>query len=105
MLKDGAGRIYGDLSEIAHFAKPQVGELLHVFEKGELVGPSLYPVYNERSHACFDLQAFIAIYFVAWFIEKLHGWYPAYNNTEDRELVGYIVAIANKAGVIRLPSK
>jgi hypothetical protein len=104
VLKGPAGRVYGQLSEVAHFSKPEVGELLHVLEKGELVGPSLLPAYTDKSHACFDIQAFIAIYFLAWLVEKLPAWYPAYDNTKDRGLIGYIVVVAKDTGVIRLPA-
>lgn len=105
VLKGGAGRIYGDLSAIAHFAKPEVGELLHVFEKDELVGPSILPVYSDRSHACFDLQSFVSIYFLAWFIEKLHTWYPQYDHTKDKECLACIILTAKDVGVIRFDEK
>lgn len=61
-------------------------------------------IHRADPHPLFR-QAFIAIYFVPWFVEKLPSWYPAYDNSEDRELVGYIVALANEVGVIRLPDK
>ncbi|MDP2970170.1 MAG: hypothetical protein Q8P64_13325 [Deltaproteobacteria bacterium] len=37
VLKKSSGQMYGDLSEVAHFSKPRVAELLHVAEKGELI--------------------------------------------------------------------
>lgn len=35
VLKGAAGKIYGDLSEVAHFSTPRVAELLHIVERGE----------------------------------------------------------------------
>jgi hypothetical protein len=102
VFKAAGGRVYGDLSEVAHFAKPRVGELLHVVEDGALVGPSLLPAYTDRSHACFNVQAFVTLYFLAWLVEKLPSWYPGYDNANDRLLVGYAVVIAKDAGLIQV---
>jgi len=102
VMNKGAGRVYGNLSEVAHFAKPKVTELLHVVENGERCGPSLHPLYSERALACFDLHCYVAIYFLAWFVEKLTAWYPEYVADADKELVGHIAKIAIDAGVIRL---
>jgi len=103
ILKGPAGRMYGDLSEVAHVSTPRVAELLHVVERGELVGPSLLPVYAERSGACFDMSCFVAVYFIAWLVEKLPAWYPGYDNTEDIQLLGQSVMVALDCGVLRKP--
>jgi len=63
--------MYGSLSEVAHFSSPRVGELLHVDERGELIGPSLLPVFTERSFACFDMTQFMAIHFIDWTVRQL----------------------------------
>ena len=76
VLKGGAGRIYGDLSEIAHFSTPRVAEFLNIIERGEATGPSIPNVYSERAVACMDMCHFIALYFQIWMAEKLKGWYP-----------------------------
>lgn len=75
VLKGTSGRMYGDLSEVAHFSKPRVGELLHIAERGELIGPSLLPVFTPNMMACFDMAHFVALYFIGWMVEKLPAWY------------------------------
>lgn len=102
IFNQASGRLYGELSEIAHFAKPRVGELLHVIEEAERVGPNIMPVYSERCIGCYDLQVFLAIYFLGWFTEKLPTWYPGYDNEEDKSTVGYIAMLAQNSGMIEL---
>jgi hypothetical protein len=104
-LQGGAGRIYGDLSEIAHFATPRVAEFLHVFENGSAIGPSLLSVYSERAQACMDLCQFFAIYFQLWLIEKLKEWYPSKNHSELIKALSLTIANALDAGVIQESEK
>jgi hypothetical protein len=100
-LKGGAGRIYGDLSEIAHFSTPRVADFLHIIERGEATGPSLMNVYSERAVACMDMCQFITLYFQMWMVEKLKGWYPdrSYDDLERRLTVSIVTAL--EAGVIK----
>lgn len=102
-FQGAAARMYGDLSEVAHFSTSRVGELLHVVERGELIGPSLLPAFTERSFACFDMVHFVAVYFIAWVVEKLPAWYPGYDNNEDQSLLAKTFILATDAGVLRLP--
>jgi hypothetical protein len=101
VLKGPSRKMYGHLSEAAHFSKPRVTELLHVVEQGELIGPSLLPVINERCFACLDMNCFIALYFIAWIVEKLPVWYPGYDNKVDQKLAIMGFELALKCGVIR----
>ncbi|MGA2337528.1 MAG: hypothetical protein ABSG08_19325 [Terriglobales bacterium] len=103
ILKGTAGRMYGDLSEVAHFSTPRVAELLHVVEHGELVGPSLLPVFTQNGFACFDMVDFVAVYFIAWMLEKLPVWYLGYDNSEDKSLLVETIGLAVDVGVLRLP--
>lgn len=103
IMKGAPGTMYGHLSEVAHFSTPRVAELLHVVQQGELIGPSLVPVYSEQSGACFDMNCFVAIYFIAWMVETLPRWYPGYDNTEAQELLGRTVMNALDCDVIRVP--
>jgi hypothetical protein len=105
ILKGKSGRMYGDLSEVAHFSTPRVAELLHVIEDGELLGPSLLPKYSKESGACFDMNCLVAIYFIAWLVEKLPQWYPSYDNTEDKAILENTALLALKLGVIHLTDK
>ncbi|HEX3036592.1 MAG TPA: hypothetical protein VHT73_15955 [Thermodesulfobacteriota bacterium] len=101
VLKGPSGRMYGHLSEVAHFSKPRVTELLHVVEEGELIGPSLLPVFNEQCFACLDMNCFISLYFIAWIVEKLSIWYPKCDNTEEKKLLIMSFELSLKCGVIR----
>lgn len=103
VLKAGAGRMYGELSEVAHFSTPRVITLLHVAERGELIGPSLLPIHTESGKACIDMEHFVVVYFIAWMVEKLPAWYPGYDNSNDRELLGDTIFLALKSGVLRQP--
>jgi len=93
-------KTYPHLSEVAHFATPRVGNLLHVVEDGELVGPSLHPQYVEAAHGCFDLQALVTIYFLFWFIDKQEAWYPEIDKNENMTLLYSTFQIALDSGVI-----
>jgi len=93
-------KIYPHLSEVAHFATPRVGELLHVVEDGELVGPSLHPQYVKAAHGCFDLQALVTIYFLFWFIDKQESWYPEIDKTEYMAVLYSTFQMALDSGVI-----
>ena len=105
ILKGHAGKMYGELSEVAHFSTPRVAELLHVVERGELVGPSLLPAYSERSGACFEMNCFIAVYFIAWIVDKLPAWYPGYDNTEHKQFLEQSILVALDSGVLRMPEE
>jgi hypothetical protein len=105
VLKGDAARLYGDLSEVAHMSKPRVGELLEIFRHGELIGPSLMPTYSRNSAACFDMNSFIAIYFLAWIVERLPALYSKYNNSEDKRLLAMTLKLALECGVIRIPEE
>jgi len=105
ILKGTSGRMYGDLSEVAHFSTPRVAELLHVVEDGELLGLSLLPQYSKESGACFDMNCFVSIYFIAWLVEKLPSWYLSYDNTEDRLAFANTTLLAVSLGVIHLIDK
>lgn len=99
-FKSVGKKIYPHLSEIAHFATPRVGELLHVVEDGDLVGPSLHPRYTKAAHGSFDLQALISIYFLFWLIEKQKSWYPNVDSTSSMEVLYSVFQIALDSGVI-----
>lgn len=99
-FKSMGKKIYPHLSEIAHFATPRVGELLHVGEDGELVGPSLHPRYTKAAHGSFDLQALVSIYFLFWLIEKQKTWYPNIDSTTNMAVLNSTFEIALDSGVI-----
>lgn len=94
---------YPHLSEIAHFASPRPAELLHVVEPGDgLVGPSMFPLYSEHSHGCYDLQALISLYFLYWLVGKQKEFYPDYNSLPEEKLLLSVHRTALDAGMIRV---
>ncbi len=93
-------QMYPHLSEVAHFATSRVGELLHIVEDGELVGPSLHPQYVQAAHGCFDLQALVTVYFLFWFIDKQESWYPHIDKEESMAVLYSAFQIALDSGVI-----
>jgi hypothetical protein len=101
VLKGESARMYGSLSEVAHFSSPRVAELLHVVESGDLIGPSLIPIFNERCFACLDMNCFISLYFLFWLVEKLPVWYPGYDNSKELRLATAGIELALNTGVIR----
>lgn len=106
VLNKQSGKIYGHLSEVAHFSKPGVSELMHVVEQGDgRIGPSLYPIYHERNFASSDLNCFLAVYFLAWIIAKLSAWYPDSDNKKEQELFVRCLRLARECDVIRFPEE
>ena len=99
-FKSVGKKIYPHLSEIAHFATPRVGELLHVVEDGDLVGPSLHPRYTKSAHGSFDLQALVSIYFLFWLIEKQKSWFPNIDSTSNMAVLYTTFKLALDSGVI-----
>ncbi|SRR6266403_2309289 len=99
------GETYGRLSEVAHFSKPRVSELMHVIQDGERIGPSLHPVFTEHSFACLDMHHFVAIYFLAWITEKGPEWYPEADFKENQTLLYLTIASAKQSGVIHFPAE
>ena len=94
---------YPHLSEIAHFASPNAGELLHILEQeGDLVGPSMMPVYTKAAHACFELQALVSFYFLFWFIGKQRIFYETFDGKAEERLLIAAFETALEAGVIRI---
>lgn len=98
----GGKKLYPTLSEIAHFGTPRVGELLTIkTEMDGRIGPSLYPVYNDNSIACYDRHAFVSIYFSFWLIDFLKKTYgKKYDHTKDESTFYIMVKLAEDCGII-----
>lgn len=95
-------QLYPSLSEIAHFGTPRVGELLTVKSDCDgRIGPSIYPIFNENSFACFDRHAFVSIYFSFWMIEFLKSVYKdKYDSKKDDATFMIMIGIAEECGLI-----
>lgn len=96
--------IYPDLSEIAHFSKANVGNLINIITKNGETGPTLVPVYNSlESLVCYNRHGFVALYFSYWFIEFLKKEYSEkYNGKNDDETFEILIRIARDSGIITL---
>jgi hypothetical protein len=103
LFRHGGGSMYGTLSEVAHFSKPRVAELMRIIQNGERTGPNLHPVFTEHSFACLDMHHFIAIHFLAWITEKIVEWYADSDYIENQALLYRTVALARRIDVIRFP--
>jgi hypothetical protein len=104
-FRHGGGAIYGHLSEVAHFSRPRVSELMHVIQDGERTGPSLHPAFTEHSFACLDLHHFVAIYFLVWITEKLKEWYSTIDVQDALTLLMQTIVFAKSIGVIKFPDQ
>lgn len=105
LFRNGGGEFYGHLSEVAHFSKPRVAELMRVIQAGERISPSLLPEFTDHSFACLDMNHFVAIYFLGWITEKLSEWYLDADYAGERRLFSMTLAYAEKIGVIRFPDR
>ncbi len=103
IFKKAGKQIYPRLSEVAHFGTSQVSEFLKVVEDGDLLGPSLIPAYHDYSLACFDLNCFMAIHFLFWFLDKQKGFHDDFKGEVEQEILRQITHLAYELGVLRLP--
>ena len=103
VLKQGTGRIYGVLSEVAHSATPDIAEYLHVVQSGDQIGPSLMPRFTDKSRLCSDINSFLALFFLAWLVQKLPIWYPAYDITNDMTVLAKTYLLAKDVDLVRFP--
>jgi hypothetical protein len=104
-FKKAGKQMYPRLSEVAHFGTPQVGEFLKVVEDGELLGPSLIPAYHDYALACLDLNSFVAIHFLFWFIDKQKEFHKDFDGQLEEEVLAHIISLAYRLGVIRIPEE
>ncbi|MBR9859986.1 hypothetical protein GYB22_04430 [bacterium] len=98
-------RLYPDLSEIAHFGTPRVGELLSIDSANDgRVGPSLIPIHSEHGIECYNRHAFVSIYFVFWLIQFLKKVYPEYDSTDDDQAFMFVISAAEECNILESPS-
>ena len=101
-LKNMGKSLYKELSEVAHFGTPRVGELINLedIEKGKS-GPSIFPVFSNRLNDVYKKHSFISIYFVFWIINFLKEIYKTdYNSSNDEMIIIEIFHLAKKEGII-----
>jgi len=94
--------LYPKLSAIAHFGTPSVGELLSMFEEGDLAGPNLIPTYQESSLLSNDMNTIISINFIGWLIEKFKVFFEDFDGKEETEILNIIISLAIKNDIIKV---
>lgn len=100
LLTNGTGRIYGRLSEVAHFSTPECTELMGVNVDGSRKGPSLVPQFQEAQFEQMALLHFTGIRFSQWMLRKLVAWYPTADFKLEREIALQAITAAINAGVL-----
>jgi len=87
LLKHGTGRIYGILSEIAHFSTTKPASLLHITKNEDRTGPSHKPHFDEIAIEYFRLNHFLACRFAMWLLKSQKRWYPKEDFDEAEEIM------------------
>lgn len=103
ILTNGTGRIYGHLSEVAHFSTPESTELLGVNIDGERCGPSLHPQFQEAQLGYMEMSQFTGIRFAQWMLKKLTSWYPEADFDLEHHIAFLAIESAVNAGVLVVP--
>lgn len=97
-----AKKAYMDLSEVAHFGRPRVGQLMgyQTAEDGK-AGPSLLPLFTSHAFEIYKTYGAIMTLFVNWLIDFEEKMYVE-NDFIDlhRDLLKMLYASAFKAGVL-----
>jgi hypothetical protein len=100
ILTNGTGRIYGQLSEVAHFSTPESAEIMGVNVEGVRCGPSLNPQFNENAYGYMDLSHFTGVKFAQWMLAKLKEWYPGTDLGFEHDLAIVVIKNAFDAEVL-----
>jgi hypothetical protein len=105
LLINGAGRIYGQLSEVAHFSTPEAAEMLGINSDGVRYGPSLIPNFRESAYGYMDLSHFTGVRFSQWMLGKLRVWHPDMDLSLEHDLVYLAISNAVNAGVLEVSER
>jgi hypothetical protein len=98
-----ASRIYGFLSETAHFSTPDVAELLNIFEKDERIGPSLFPAFHLQALEVYNTNSYIDLTFLLFVIPKMKAFYSDYDLERMNALLLLLLPVMKEAEIIDLP--
>lgn len=100
LLKGAGGRLYGELSQIAHFADSSGMDLLAIQHVGNRVGPNAFPAFHRRAITYWEIAHYLAIEFCIWLQRKLFTWHPDMDFAREIELAGTAIAIAKDIGIL-----
>ncbi|MGB0883842.1 MAG: hypothetical protein ACPGTG_03890 [Flavobacteriales bacterium] len=104
IIKKAGKKLYPELSEVAHFGTPRVGNLLKTknIEEGKS-GPSVFPVFSKTLFEVYKQHSFISIYFLFWingFIKSIYK--EKYDSTSDDTILDNIYKKAVLENIMRL---
>lgn len=104
ILKKPGKKLYPELSEVAHFGSPRVGELIKIKnEDGNKCGPSVFPLFTDTLFEVYKQHSFISIYFMFWIIGFLKEIYKdKYDSFSDESIMEEIFEKAILLDIIRL---
>ena len=105
LLKHGSGRLYGLLSEIAHFSTSDPASLLHISKEGERIGPSHRPHFKEIAVKYFKISHFLTCRFAMWLLQSQKRWYKSDNFDEADQILMTIVTQAFALELITIPKR
>ena len=100
ILTNGTGRVYGHLSEVAHFSTPECAEIMGVNTDGVRFGPSLTPQFHNPAFGYMELSHFTGVRFSQWMLSKLKVWYPKIDLSFEHGLAFLVISNAFDAGVL-----
>ncbi|TRX23637.1 hypothetical protein [Flavobacterium franklandianum] len=105
VFKEVAKVLYRELSEVAHFGKPKVSQLISFRTSDGKNGPSLFPTYKESALICYDKNAFVALYFTHWLIEFTIKHNKEYESEEDENTFSILEKMALDCNIIKTDKK
>ncbi|HCY77645.1 MAG TPA: hypothetical protein DHV28_17170 [Ignavibacteriales bacterium] len=107
ILKKSGKKLYPQLSEVAHFGTPRVGELIRKNIKEEnKFGPSVFPFYSDTLFEVYKQHSFVSIYFIFWIVGFLKSLYQdKYDSSSDEKIIESIFNKAVEMDVIIIESE
>jgi hypothetical protein len=88
-----------------HFFITNSGSKCNSYLNKVKLGPSLIPSYHEYALACLDLNSFIAIHFLYWFVNKQKELHEDFDGKIEDDILARIVSLSLELGVIRVPQE
>ncbi len=104
-IEGQAGRIYGALSEIAHFSCFKVNGLLNSTPKLAHAEVDIFSRYKKDSINCMKLRIYLGLSFVRWMSLNVQSWYPEKNWDTLNDSVTLILSMAFESGLIEEKNK
>jgi len=95
-----AGKLYGALSEIAHFSCFKINNLLSIVPKSDHSEINIFSKYSENSLNCMKLRLYLGLSFTRWMVKKMPDWYPNREWNVMEERLKLVFNMARESGLI-----